>query len=213
MDADVVTIIILIGSLLISMAVHEAMHAYVSHWLGDDTAYQMGRLTLNPLAHIDLFTTLALPLMMVLAGLPPLAAAKPVPFNPQRVKYDEYGVALVGVSGPLTNLLLATISGLWLRFVIGFEAGVATEFFEIFTILNVALFVFNMIPYPPLDGSRLLFSVAPDGLRNIMRSIERTGLMGFVIFFLLFFQFISGTIFNIMDWLIEIIVGVSLFTL
>jgi len=211
MDADITTIIILIGVLLISMAVHEAMHAYVSHWLGDDTAYQMGRLTLNPLAHIDLFTTLALPLMMLLAGLPPLAAAKPVPFNPQRLKYDEYGVALVGVSGPLTNLLIATVSGLWLRFVVGFEAGIATDIFEMFVVLNVALFVFNMIPYPPLDGSRLLFSVAPDGLRNVMRAIERQGLFGFVIFFLIFFQFIANTIFDVMDWVIELIVGISLF--
>jgi Zn-dependent protease len=82
------------------------MHAFAADWLGDDTARQEGRLTLNPLAHIDPFLTIGLPLLMAFAGGPVLGAAKPVPFNPYRVKYEEYGAALVALAGPLTNLLL-----------------------------------------------------------------------------------------------------------
>lgn len=212
MDADVIALLALIfGAVLISMSLHEAMHAYVAHWLGDDTASRLGRLTINPLAHIDPLTTIAMPLMMALAGLPPLGAAKPVPFNPHRLKYDEYGMALVGVAGPLTNLVIAIFSGLWLRFIVGFDAGLASDVFEILVVVNIGFFVFNMIPWPPLDGSRLLFSVAPDGVRNFMRTIERQGLFGFLIFFILLFGFISPVIFNVMDWFIQLIVGVSLF--
>jgi len=212
MNGDlIVTLIIVFCVVLISMSLHEAMHAYVAHWLGDDTAQRMGRLTLNPLAHIDPMTTIAMPLLMALAGLPPLGAARPVPFNPHRLRYDEYGMAMVGVAGPLTNLLIAIVGGLWLRLVIGFGAGIATDIFELLVIVNIGFFVFNIIPWPPLDGSRLLFSVAPQPLRDIMRTIERQGLFGFLIFFLLLFGFISPVIFDVMDWIIRLIVGTSLF--
>ena len=89
------------------MAVHEAMHGFVAHWLGDDTAAQAGRLTLNPLKHIDIVTTILLPVVLILTTGTPFFAAKPVPFNPIRVKWGEYGAALVGVAGPLTNFVLA----------------------------------------------------------------------------------------------------------
>lgn len=209
MSVDIVAIIMILVTLMISVSVHEAMHAYVSHWLGDTTAKDLGRLTLNPLAHIDPLTTVAMPILMAMAGLPPLGAAKPVPFNPQRVRYDEYGVALVSIAGPLTNLVLGIFSGLWLRFVIGIEAGLATDFFFWFTWVNISFFVFNMIPWPPLDGSRVLFSVAPDWLRNIMRTLERQGLFGFFIFFIFFYQFISPTVVNVINWIGSLILGVS----
>src|SRR4051794_12025742 len=102
-----VYILVFIVSLVIALSVHEAMHGFVAHWLGDDTAQLEGRLTLNPLAHIDLATTILLPTVLVLLHLPPILAAKPVPFNPARVKWDEFGAALIGVAGPLTNLALA----------------------------------------------------------------------------------------------------------
>jgi len=207
---ETVFIVLLFIALVLSASIHEATHAYVSNWLGDDTARLQGRLTINPFAHIDPLTTLALPIMMAILGLPPLAAAKPVPFNPHKVRHDEYGVALVGVSGPLTNLVLAIISGLWLRFFIGSSAGIITDFFAVMVAINVMLFVFNMIPFPPLDGSRLLFAFAPDWLRNVMRSIERAGIAGFLIFFLIVYQFLLPVIVNIIDRLIQMIVGTTL---
>src|SRR6218665_625895 len=105
-------IIFVLVAMLIGMSFHEAMHAFAGHWLGDDTAEREGRLTLNPLKHIDIFTTVLLPVVMILAGLPPIFAAKPVPFNPNLVRFEEFGAAIIGVAGPLTNLALAFLSGL-----------------------------------------------------------------------------------------------------
>lgn len=202
--------VLLFLSLVLSASIHEATHAFVSNWLGDDTARLQGRLTINPLAHIDPLTTLALPIMMAILGLPPLAAAKPVPFNPQKVRYDEYGVALVGISGPLVNLALAVVCGLWLRFFLEPSAGIIFDFFAMMVAINVMLFVFNMIPFPPLDGSRLLFAFAPDWLRNLMRSIERAGIAAFLVFFLILYQFLLPVVVQVIDRLIQIIVGTSL---
>ena len=166
------------------LSVHEAMHAFTGHWLGDDTAAREGRLTLNPIKHIDIFTTVLLPFVMILMRLPPIFAAKPVPFNPDRVKYDEFGAALIGVSGPLTNLLLACASGLIFRSGLVTSNGIS-DFFVIFTIINVALFVFNLIPIPPLDGSRVLYAFAPEPVQNVMAAIERMGLLAiFAIIFI-----------------------------
>lgn len=201
-------IIFFIG-LLFSITIHESVHAFTSHYLGDDTAYHSGRLTLNPFAHIDPFATILLPIMLVQLGLPPFAAAKPVPFNPSRVRYGEVGAAIVGVAGPLSNLLIAIILGLWGRLFIGFDDSTLSEIFKLLITLNLALFIFNMIPYPPLDGSRLLYALAPDGLRRVMASIESMGLIGLVIFMLLIFQFISPIIVNAVEWFFFIITGVS----
>ncbi len=174
---------IIIPVIFISMAIHEAMHAFTAHWLGDTTAQEMGRLTLNPLKHIDLVTTVLLPVILILAGFPPIFIAKPVPFNPDRVKYEEFGAALIGVAGPLTNLLLASLGALFLRY-----ANMPTSVFNalgIFVTINVAFFVFNMIPFPPLDGSRLLYAFAPEPVQKIMYRIERMGFMAIILFFIL----------------------------
>ena len=103
-DISILSIVIIVGTLLLSLGFHEAMHAFAAHRLGDDTAEREGRLTLNPLAHIDLLTTIVLPTVLLLAGLPPILAAKPVPFNPARVRFEDYGAALVALAGPFTNL-------------------------------------------------------------------------------------------------------------
>jgi Zn-dependent protease len=207
MQLNLTDIAIILGSILISMTLHEAMHGFVSHWLGDDTAQLEGRLTLNPLAHIDLMTTVLLPLMLVILGLPPFGAAKPVPFNPYKVKWGEWGVALVGISGPLTNLVLAIGAGVAARF-IGTGLGSTTLIaIEAFAQVNIAFFLFNMIPFPPLDGSRVLFAIAPDSVRQIMLSIEGMGIMGLLVFMFIFYQFIGPEFTHVFQWLYTLIVG------
>jgi len=172
------------------------MHAFAGNWLGDDTAKLEGRLTLNPLKHIDIFTTVLLPIVMILLGLPPIFAAKPVPFNPMRVKYEEFGAALIAVAGPLTNLALACVGGLIFRSGL-INTNNLSDFVVIFTFTNVALFIFNMIPFPPLDGSRLLYAFAPEPLQRVMQTIEQFGLAAIFLLVFVLWQFIGPIILNI----------------
>lgn len=178
-------ILILLGVILVSMTLHEAMHAFMSYWLGDDTAKQEGRLTLNPLAHIDPFMTVLLPVLLLLSGGPIFGGAKPVPFNPQRVRYGELGAMLVGVIGPLTNLFIAFIAfGLY---VIS-SGDLFNDVLLMAVKVNIGFFVFNMLPIPPLDGSRLLYYLAPEAARRVMESLEQYGIFIILILVILFGQ-------------------------
>jgi Zn-dependent protease len=183
-------IIQIIIILLFSLTLHELMHALVSDKLGDPTARHQGRISLNPLAHIDPFATLLLPALLILAGSPVIfGAAKPVPFNPWAVRYGKWGVALIAVSGPLTNLAIAAVLALYVQFV---SLGTGAITFLVTAIsVNIAFFVFNMIPFPPLDGSRVLYAVAPRPVRDIMDRIEGAGLIAFFIFLFFGFRFIA----------------------
>ena len=176
-------IVIVIVVILLSMTLHEAMHAFMGYWLGDDTAKQQGRLTLNPLKHIDPFLTLLLPIMLALIGAPIFGGAKPVPFNPDRVRYDEWGAALVALAGPFTNLVIA-----FLAYGVAVLIGQPIDFTStpedlagliLYTtvFVNLGFFVFNILPIPPLDGSRVLYALAPEFVRRVMETIERFGLI------------------------------------
>lgn len=185
-------LLVIIPLIFIAMSVHEMMHAFTAHWLGDPTASELGRVSLNPIRHIDPFFTIALPVILVLLGQPPILAAKPVPFNPNRVKYDEFGAALVGIAGPLTNFLLAVATAGIIR-AFGLS-GVVLDIAGLFVALNVALFVFNMLPLPPLDGSRLLYAVAPEPLQRVMEQIESLGLFGLILILMVLTPFIGPLI-------------------
>jgi Zn-dependent protease len=177
MNIDIVYIVIVIIVILLSMTLHEAMHAFVGYWLGDDTAKVQGRLTLNPIKHIDPFLTIILPVILAIAGLPIFGGAKPVPFNPQNVRWGEWGAALVALAGPLTNFVIAFVV-FGIRQVTAVPEG--TIWYGVASIailVNLGFFVFNMIPLPPLDGSRVLYALAPEFVRRGMEMIERYGVV------------------------------------
>ena len=159
------------------MTLHEAMHAYAGYWLGDDTAKLQGRLTLNPIKHIDPFLTILLPIMLAISGLPIFGGAKPVPFNPHNVRWGEWGAALIALAGPLTNFFIAFIVfGIWVLTGVS-NQGIWGEIFSIAVSVNLGFFVFNMIPIPPLDGSRVLYALAPEFVRRAMETMERFGII------------------------------------
>jgi Zn-dependent protease len=174
---DPSTIIIVLLVLVVSITLHEAMHAFTSHWLGDDTAHLQGRISLNPLRHIDPYTTILLPLVTLIIFKAPLLAAKPVPMNPNKIKYGEFGVAIVGLAGPFTNLAMAVFFGGLAHLLQNSVSTGILNVLIIFIEINVALFVFNMIPIPPLDGSRALYAVAPEPVQSVMASMERYGIL------------------------------------
>ena len=198
MNTSLQSIAILLVVLLFSMSIHEMMHAFVSDWLGDDTARLMGRVTINPLPHIDPFFTVALPLLLLLSGSHFLfGAAKPVQVNFHKLKWGEYGGAIVGMVGPVTNLTIAAVAALAFNHLNLAYGTAAYTFFEITIVLNIGLFVFNSIPWPPLDGSRLLYAFAPRPLQEFMESIERLGMMGLLLFIFLFYTF-GGSVGTVM---------------
>jgi len=179
---DILYLVIVLAVILVSMMLHEVMHGLTAYSLGDDTAKLSGRLTLNPIKHVDPFLTIILPILLAISGGPIFGGAKPVPFNPGRLKYDEWGVALVALAGPITNLVIAFVAfGVGsLAGVIGsagFEASLAGMVFQVVVVVNLGFFVFNMIPLPPLDGSRVLYALAPEFVRRGMEAVERLGII------------------------------------
>jgi len=174
---NLVYIMIVIIVVLVSMTLHEAMHAFVGYWLGDDTAKVQGRLTFNPIKHLDPFLSILLPITLALIGAPIFGGAKPVPFNPRNVKWNEWGVALVALAGPITNLLVAFILfGVWV--IIGMPgSGLVWQIFTLSVSVNLGFFIFNMIPIPPLDGSRVIYALAPEFVRRGMEAVEKFGIM------------------------------------
>lgn len=175
-----------------SIILHELAHGLTAYWLGDQTAKLSGRLTLNPIKHIDPFMSIILPVVLAMIGAPIFGGAKPVPINTRNLKGGVWGFALVAAAGPLTNLILAFIFFLIGHFtgafyVAGFGGLVCTAGMW----LNMGFCLFNIIPIPPLDGSRVLYALAPDGARRFMEQIEAYGTI--IIYALIL---IGGTVFT-----------------
>ena len=197
---NIVSFIIVMGCLLVAMTVHEFMHAYAGYKLGDTTARDEGRISLNPIRHMDLFTTVLLPAFTWVFLHVLILAAKPVPFNPNRVRYGDMGAALIAFAGPLSNLVLAVLTSLLMH---GVDAYSFTgELLALFRQLNIALFVFNMIPIPPLDGSRVLYAFAPQPIREFMERIEPYGF--FIVIALVMLGGLGGIVGNINQSLLQL---------
>lgn len=201
MNVDLWYLATVLVVILISMTLHEAMHGFVAYWLGDDTAKRSGRLTINPIKHIDPFMTILLPLTLALFGLPVFGGAKPVPFNPSRVRYGEFGAALVGIAGPITNLILAFLS-FSILVLVGLPSTNTVLGMILVTsvMVNLGFFAFNILPIPPLDGSRVLYAIAPNAVRRVMEQIERYGTLLVFVIVLLF----SGAISSLMGKIISL---------
>ena len=183
---DFLTLAIILVVILVSMVLHELAHGVVAYWLGDDTAKDDGRLTLNPLKHLDPVMSFLIPILMFISGGPIFGGAKPVPVDSNKLKHGPWGMALVAISGPITNFLLALIFfliGAWTGLLgvtggaLHYAGNIWGLIFAEIVMVNLGFGIFNLIPIPPLDGSRVLYAIAPDPVRNIMDNLEHFGII------------------------------------
>ena len=189
---EVITIFSLIV-LLFSVIIHELAHGYVAYFLGDPTAKYEGRLTLNPLKHLDPFGSVILPLLLLLAtgGQGPIFGwAKPVPINPYNFKDQKWGTLKVAISGPATNFGIAIIFGLFIRFLNFPQITPLIQLLGIVVFYNFLWGIFNLVPIPPLDGSWILFRLMPQGWEKGKLFLQQYGL--FILIFFIFFGGLTG---------------------
>ena len=196
-----------------SVVIHEVAHGYVAYLNGDDTARLQGRLTLNPIKHLDIFGSIVLPLILIItnAGFV-FGWAKPVPYNPNNLRNGKKGVILVSIAGILANLFLAIIFGLLIHFgaLLGLPAYNAISpdpFYRIATsivIVNIVLALFNLIPVPPLDGSKVLFAFLPYRFHKIEAFLSQWGIFIMLFFILFLWQYFSPIIF----WVFGLLTGI-----
>ena len=181
---DIIITIFTLLVLLLSIAIHEVAHGSVALYLGDPTAKYAGRLTINPLKHLDLFGSILVPLFLWWSGLPMFAWAKPVPINPYNFRDQKWGSLKVSIAGPAANFLIAVFFGLSLRFFSEYLSVAILSLFSIIVIYNFLLGIFNLIPIPPLDGHHVLFALLPESWSNVKTFLRRYSLLLLMIFFL-----------------------------
>jgi Zn-dependent protease len=194
--------------LIMSVVIHEVSHGYAALALGDPTAKYEGRLTLNPLSHLDPVGSIIVPLIGYFAGGFIIGWAKPVPFNPYNLRNQKWGGALVAIAGPLANISLAIIFGLFIRLASG-QAFMTTAFLNLASfvvLINITLAIFNLVPVPPLDGSKILFAVLPYKWQTYLQSFERYGLIMVFIFVFFLWQILNP----IISYLFVLLTGLAI---
>jgi Zn-dependent protease len=205
---QIVQIVATISLLVVSLGIHEAAHAWVAFRCGDGTAKALGRLTINPVAHIDPFMTILLPLLLVVSGSPFLfGGAKPVPVNPHNLRHPMRDMMLVALAGPAANVVLACL------FALAWKGLVYTDAYAPSALLprvmgqamtfNLVLAIFNMIPIPPLDGSRVMAWLLPVSVRETYVGLERFGML--IVFGLLFTGLFGTVIRGAMDPALDLV--------
>ena len=202
MQTDVVTFIFSIIILIFSAIIHEVSHGYAAYLQGDNTAQRAGRLTLNPFKHLEWFGSFILPVISFWLGGFIIGWAKPVPYNPYNLRNQRWGEALVAFAGPFINICIALVFGLSIRF--GLVSGLGNAFVSIFStivFINLILATFNLVPIPPLDGSKILFSFFPNSLHQIRRFMERHSLLILIIFIFFIWQFILPLVGMEFSWI------------
>jgi len=181
-----------IAILVMSIVIHEISHGFVAEFFGDKTARFAGRLTLNPLKHLDLFGSVLLPILLVLSHAPFLFGwAKPVPYNPNNLSNKKWGTIAVASAGILANFSVAILFGIIIRLTVGLSLSDGFYFItSIIVIINLALGVFNLIPIPPLDGSKILFSFLPESFSPSIFRFEQYSLIILLIFIIFFADYL-----------------------
>lgn len=194
--------------LIYSVVIHEVSHGLMADSLGDPTAKNLGRLTLNPLKHLDMFGSVILPLLLFLARAPFIIGyAKPVPYDPTQLKDQKYGPAKVALAGPASNIVLALIFGLSLRLMPDvFTSSLIPELFSFIILLNLVLAIFNLFPIPPLDGHWLLMTFLPARFNAVKVFLYRYSLPLLFVFII----FIFPLIFPLVSILYKLITGINL---
>lgn len=194
-------------ALIFSVMIHEIAHGYMAERLGDDTARVAGRLTLNPIKHIDPFGSILLPLLLLVSGSGVvLGWAKPVPYNPNNLSKDyKYGPLKVALAGPLSNVLILLVLGLIARFGVNILSPQAVGLMGFVAYLNIFLAIFNLVPIPPLDGSKIWAYIFP---KVSIFQVERLGMVGIVIVFA-FIYFFSGYLAGIAGAIFQLVAGVK----
>ena len=205
---DATNAIFYIVILIMSVVIHEVSHGFMAEYFGDDAARNAGRLTLIPIPHLDLFGSILLPAVLVLtqAGFI-FGWAKPVPYNPNNLSNKKWGTLAVASAGVLANLFIAVIFGIIIRISSGFALSADFYFItSVIVIVNLALAIFNLVPIPPLDGSKILFSFLPESAFSFILAYERYSL----ILLLVFIVFFSEYLYPILAFLFHLTTGLAL---
>lgn len=182
-----------------SVVIHEVSHGLAANALGDNTAKYAGRLTLNPINHLDPFGSILLPLLTYIMGGFIIGWAKPVPYNPFNLSNQRWGPALVGAAGPGSNLLIALVFSLMLRIFGQAMPESLAEISATIILINILLAVFNLVPIPPLDGSKVLFALLPSSLYRLEMILEQYGFIILLLFIFSFWRYLSPVIFYIFN--------------
>ena len=203
-EMDFLTVIFEIFVVIFSVVLHEVSHGAVANSMGDSTAKDLGRLTLNPFKHLDLFGSIILPIFTFLLGGFVFGYAKPVPYNPLNLRDRKYGPVKVALAGPAVNLVIAVLFGMMLRFLpFSLQATALPGLLKFIVMLNLVLAIFNLMPIPPLDGHWLLFTFLPDKFVKFKMFLMQYSLIIFFVFLI----FVFPLLFPLINFLFNAIVG------